>query len=108
MVQLMPLLSQNPIVSCLIYTQIGFTFLEPAYQVVLENRPLNGHAVLPAFALCLSVSSTSQSSIETAGWIELVLAWMLPSTYHTLLCKKFGYFKKGDPFPLELCPGLWT
>ena len=30
MVQLMPLPSQNPITSCLIYIQIGFTFLVPA------------------------------------------------------------------------------
>ena len=31
MVQLMPLPSQNPIISCLIWIQTGFTFLVPAY-----------------------------------------------------------------------------
>jgi len=31
-VQLMPLPSQNTIISCLIYIQTGFTFLVPAYQ----------------------------------------------------------------------------
>ena len=30
-VQLMPLPSQNPMVSCLIQIQTGFTFLVPAY-----------------------------------------------------------------------------
>jgi len=39
MAQLMPL----PLtVSCSSKIQIGFTFLVPAYQVVLEKRPLNG------------------------------------------------------------------
>jgi len=31
MIQLMPLPSRNPIISCLIYIQTGFTFLVPAY-----------------------------------------------------------------------------
>ena len=31
MIQLMPLLPQNPIISCLIYIQSGFTVLVPAY-----------------------------------------------------------------------------
>ena len=30
-VQLMSLLSQNPVISCLILIQTGFTFLVPAY-----------------------------------------------------------------------------
>ena len=42
MVQLMPLPSQNPTISCLISIQTAFTFLVPAYRVVLEKRPLNG------------------------------------------------------------------
>jgi len=53
MVQLIPLTSQNPIISCLLKIQTGFTFLLPAYQVVLEKRQLNG---------CCS-SSSSKSSI---------------------------------------------
>ena len=32
----------NPTISCLIWIQTGFAFLVPAYQVVLEKRPLNG------------------------------------------------------------------
>jgi len=31
MVQLMPLSSQNPVISCVIWIQTGFTFLVPAY-----------------------------------------------------------------------------
>ena len=43
MVQLMPLPSQNPIISCLNQIQTGFTFLVPGLtQVVLEKRLLNG------------------------------------------------------------------
>jgi len=42
MVQLMPQPSQNPIVSCLIWIQTGFTFLVPAYPCCPGKRPLNG------------------------------------------------------------------
>jgi len=31
--------SQNSIISCLIELQTGFTFMVPAYQVVMEKRP---------------------------------------------------------------------
>ena len=55
-VQLMPLHSQNSIISCLIYIQTGFTFLCQLTQVVLEKRPLNGsssssfkHSMLSSF-----------------------------------------------------------
>ena len=34
--------SQNPIISCLIQIQTGFTFLVPAYLGCPEKRPLNG------------------------------------------------------------------
>jgi len=34
--------SQNPIISCLMQIQTGFTFLYQLTQVVLEKRPLNG------------------------------------------------------------------
>ena len=42
MAQLMPL---SLTVSCSSKIQIGFTFLVPAYQVVLEKRPLNGCSI---------------------------------------------------------------
>jgi len=42
MVQLMPLPSQNPIISCLIYIQTDFAFLVPAYPGCPGKRPLNG------------------------------------------------------------------
>ena len=47
MVWLMPLLSQNPIISCVIYIRTGLTCLVPAdpTQVVLEKGPLNGCSV---------------------------------------------------------------
>ena len=39
-----------------------------------------------AMAQCLSV--TSRSSVEMEGWIEVVLACRLLSTYSTLYCKE--------------------
>ena len=36
--------TRNPIISCLIEIQTGFTFLVPAYPLVLEKRPLNGRS----------------------------------------------------------------
>ena len=46
--------------------------------------------------VCLSVrlSGTSRCSIETVDQIELVLAWELPSTYHTLCYEKIRYIQK--------------
>ena len=42
MVQLMPLPSQNPIISCLILSRLVLSFLYRLTQVALEMRPLNG------------------------------------------------------------------
>jgi len=41
MVQLMPLPSQNPIISCLIYSRLVLPFWYLLTHVVLEKRPLN-------------------------------------------------------------------
>jgi len=42
MVQLMPLPSQNPIISCLIKSRQVLPFWYPHSQVFMEKRPLNG------------------------------------------------------------------
>jgi len=60
-----------------------------------------------AMAQCLSV--TSRSSVEMEGWIEVVLACRLLSTYSTLYCKEIQVWTIIRlTFPLELCPTLRT
>jgi len=46
MVQLMPLPSQNPIISCIIYIQTGFTFLVLAYPGYPGKEAVNTHTHL--------------------------------------------------------------
>ena len=59
MVQLMLLPSQNPIISCLIEIQTGFTFLVLAItQVVLEERPLNWCSTSSSMA-CIKYSPST-------------------------------------------------
>jgi len=54
-------------------------------------------------SVCISVSVTGRSSIETGEWVEVIFAWELPSTYHTMCVKsklaylqKYGYFQTLD------------
>ena len=51
MVQLIPLPSPNPIISCLIYIQTGFSSLVPAHP----GCPLNGCSSSIACSVCLFV-----------------------------------------------------
>jgi len=44
--------------------------------------------------LSVRLSGTSRCTIETVDQIELVLAWELPSTYHTLCYEKIRYIQK--------------
>jgi len=54
--------SQNPIISCLMQIQTGFTFLYQLTQVVLEKRPLNG----------CSSSSSSPVWMATLEYVSLL------------------------------------
>ena len=64
----------HPFISCFIKIQIGLTYLVPAYQVVLEKRPLNG-----CLSVCLSVCSDA-------------ISWMSGRTYTKMLREKFHKF----------------
>ena len=55
--------SQNPIISCLILIQTGFTYLVRLTQVILEKRPLHGYS---------SSSSLVNFSRRLIGLIPLV------------------------------------
>ena len=67
MVQLVPLPSQNPIISCLTEIQIFLPFWYRLTQVVLEKRPLNG------------CGSTSSSSID----IKIILSQTIHHRHYT-------------------------
>jgi len=61
-------------------------------------------------SVCPSAVRLSQAGIVSKhlGRIEMVLAWILPSTFRCMPIRKFGFFQKWGYFPLELCPKLWT
>ena len=49
--------------------------------------------------VCLCLSVTSWSSTITAQWIQLILAWRLPSTYPTLWFKEIWVTPKIKVLP---------
>jgi len=64
-------------------------------------------ALCPSVCVCLSV--TSRSSIETAERIELIFG--MGASFHpsyTVLTGNSAHSKKYEYFPLELCPKLRT
>ena len=64
MVQLMPLSSQNPIISCLMLIQTGFTFLFPAYPGCPGKKAVKRTGVVVAAA----------AAVVSTGW-TCYIAW---------------------------------
>ena len=67
MVQLMPLPSPNPIISCVIEIQTGFTFLVLAYPGCPGKEAVNGLVVV--VVLVVVVILDCLQCFDTVGWV---------------------------------------
>jgi len=97
---LMPLHPTNPVISCLIQIQTGFTFLVPAYPVC----HLNG---------CTSSSSSSSSYFQVILTLQLIHSyrvcqnlWLLTSSKHV---NEFAWLWQTSALVCELVVApFWT